>query len=454
MLFLEEYILPECTFTAPSGKIFDCWQLSGTEKTYESGDGYLAESDEDVTFIAVWAEAATIEFYPNGAEGSVISKKIAVGKEYTIPSGDDLFTAPTDKEFDYWFDDMESEQRYAGDVITITDTYYSFTARWKYLEGITYTVTFDSNGGSEVDPQVVNAGTNATKPTDPTKENYTFKGWYSNSTLTTSYSFLLPVTEDITLYAKWELTTYLVAFDSNGGSEVDSQDVVIGETATVPDEPTREDCTFEGWFTDSELTEEYDFDTPVTANIELFAKWSATYSVSGEGFTVFPHTSSETTEYSEVEDRVREINGVSLQIGIYSCYIDDEEHGRGMWIQPCNYGQGYDPQNPPESPVPQETDMGFMANSTPINGFIKSIAITVGPDRYNNGDSNAKLHVLFGTSAMLELTYTGGTTKTYGDSATEVFMAPEGCLYFNISNLSGEEGLTIESIVITYYVNN
>ena len=75
----------------------------------------------------------------------------------------------------------------------------------------TYTVTFDSNGGSDVSSQSLRYGATATKPADPTKTattttKYTFADWYSDSGLTTSFSFDTAIKEDITLYAKWTET--------------------------------------------------------------------------------------------------------------------------------------------------------------------------------------------------------------------------------------------------------
>jgi len=66
-----------------------------------------------------------------------------------------------------------------------------------------FTVTFDSNGGSSVPSQTINSGATATRPTNPTRSGYTFVDWYSNSGLTTVYNFSTPITGNITLYAKW-----------------------------------------------------------------------------------------------------------------------------------------------------------------------------------------------------------------------------------------------------------
>ena len=66
-----------------------------------------------------------------------------------------------------------------------------------------YTVTFESNGGSKIDAQEIEDGAKATKPTDPTKEGYTFDGWYSDKDLKTAFDFATAIEKDTTLYAKW-----------------------------------------------------------------------------------------------------------------------------------------------------------------------------------------------------------------------------------------------------------
>jgi len=133
-----------------------------------------------------------------------------------------------------------------------------------------YTVTFNSNGGSHIDGQIVEAGGTARQPDDPTREGYIFDGWYSDED---EYDFYTPVTANITLYARWKevpLGSFAVTFDSNGGSHIDGQIVESGSTAGQPDDPTREGYNFAGWYSGEEL---YDFDTPVTGSITLYAKW-------------------------------------------------------------------------------------------------------------------------------------------------------------------------------------
>lgn len=88
--------------------------------------------------------------------------------------------------------------------ITVTAYPTANGTHQEYLEGVTsYEVTFDTDGGSSVAKQTVPSGGVATQPANPTKEDYVFNGWYSDSELTEFYNFGTPVTAAITLYAKW-----------------------------------------------------------------------------------------------------------------------------------------------------------------------------------------------------------------------------------------------------------
>lgn len=141
-----------------------------------------------------------------------------------------------------------------------------------------YTVTFNSNGGSEVKAQEVENGKTVAKPTNPTRDGYTFGGWYTDSALTKEYDFKTVVTGNLTLYAKWNkaeevVTKVTVTFNSNGGSEVVSQTVDKGAKVTAPGNPTKDGFTFGGWFTDEALTAPYNFESAVTDNLTLYAKW-------------------------------------------------------------------------------------------------------------------------------------------------------------------------------------
>ena len=138
----------------------------------------------------------------------------------------------------------------------------------------TYTVSFDSVGGSSVDVETADYETPVTKPEDPTKTGYTFGGWYTDEACTNAYDFSQPVTKDMTLHAKWTINTHTVTFDSLEGSPVDVETADYGTPVTKPEDPTKTGYTFGGWYTDEACTKAYDFATPVTGDRILYAKWN------------------------------------------------------------------------------------------------------------------------------------------------------------------------------------
>ena len=137
-----------------------------------------------------------------------------------------------------------------------------------------YTVTFNSNGGSAVKAQTVKNGAKASKPADPAKSGYLFKGWYSDKSLTKAFNFNSTVKSNLTLYAKWEAkATYTVTFNANGGTAVKAQSVSSGAKASKPANPTKAGHAFKGWYSDKSLTKAYDFNSAVKSNLTLYAKW-------------------------------------------------------------------------------------------------------------------------------------------------------------------------------------
>ena len=153
---------------------------------------------------------------------------------------------------------------------------------------ITYTVTFDSDGGSIVPEQIIAEGGKADKPApDPVKAGYDFVYWF-NAADDAEWNFDTVVTADITLKAKWEITTpvvddpvvddpvtYTVTFDSDGGSPVDKQTISEGGKADKPaPDPVKAGFNFVHWF-NAANNAEWNFDTVVTADITLKAKWIA-----------------------------------------------------------------------------------------------------------------------------------------------------------------------------------
>ena len=229
-------------------------------------NGSIIASTASVTY--------SVTYNVNG--GSVVTAQtVASGGTATTP------TAPTKagSTFGGWYSDSNLTTTFSfSTAITANTTLY---AKWT-VNAIDYTVTFSSNGGSAVTAQTVASGGTATTPTAPTKTGSVFGGWYSDSNLTTAFSFSTAITANTTLYAKWTVNPidYTVTFSSNGGSAVIAQTVASGGTATTPTAPTKTGSTFGGWYSDSALTTAFVFTTPITANTTLYAKWSAiTYAV-------------------------------------------------------------------------------------------------------------------------------------------------------------------------------
>ena len=144
-----------------------------------------------------------------------------------------------------------------------------------------YTVTFNAYGGFPTpDEQHVKSGEKAVLPVEPTLKGYIFAFWYlgEDEQNATAYDFDTPVTENITLTAKWNINKYTVTFNSYGGTPVPPvQEVEYGLTATEPAAPEKTGYTFDGWYLGDE---KYDFSAAVEQNITLTAKWEKkTYKV-------------------------------------------------------------------------------------------------------------------------------------------------------------------------------
>ena len=131
-----------------------------------------------------------------------------------------------------------------------------------------YTITFDTNGGSEIAPITQDYGTEITAPDNPTRKGYTFKGWDKEIPET------MPA-ENITVKAQWEINQYTITFDTNGGSEIAPITQDYGTEITAPDNPTRKGYTFKGW--DKEIPE-----TMPAENITITARWKDTEKPTGE----------------------------------------------------------------------------------------------------------------------------------------------------------------------------
>ena len=207
---------------------------------------------ENITVKAQWEiNQYTITFDTNG--GSEIAPITQdYGTEITAPDN------PTRKGYTFMGWDKEIPETMPAENITVK-------AQWEINQ---YTITFDTNGGSEIAPITQDYGTEITAPDNPTRKGYTFKGWDKEIPET------MPA-ENITVKAQWEINQYTITFDTNGGSEIAPITQDYGTEITTPDNPTRKGYTFKGW--DKEIPE-----TMPAENITITARWKDTEKPTGE----------------------------------------------------------------------------------------------------------------------------------------------------------------------------
>ena len=286
------------TFTAPAsdgltrpdgntGSYF-MW-LDGNGKSYEPGDSVPA----DVTELTVqWtAPTYTVTLHANGGtinNGNVTEYTYGVGA--TLPTADDMtYTGHT---FVGWYD---NENLTGSPVTAISNTETGNKEYWAKWEINQYTITFDTNGGSEIAPITQDYGTKITAPADPTRKGYTFKGWDKEIPKT------MPA-ENMTVKAQWEINQYAITFDTNGGSEIAPITQDYGTKITTPADPTRKGYTFKGW--DKEIPE-----TMPAENITVKAQWeinryTITFDTNG-GSEIAPITQDYGTEITAPDNPTR-----------------------------------------------------------------------------------------------------------------------------------------------------
>ena len=208
--------------------------------------------------------------------------KAAVDKKYTSSSkvtGSDGFFYT----FSGW-----NEGTVNGQVVTFTGSWtkgdkdnsqwYTVKYTWAGVpEGVTLPVTLPNDNNTYLGEDAAKAAvdkiyTNGKQVTGSDGFFYTFSGWDDGTVNGQVVTFTGSWTQGDKDPSKW----FTVTFNSNGGSTVASQTVKYNEMATKPNDPTRSGYTFNGWY-DKELKTAYDFSTPVTGNITLYAQWTRNY---------------------------------------------------------------------------------------------------------------------------------------------------------------------------------
>ncbi len=138
-----------------------------------------------------------------------------------------------------------------------------------FEEVTSYTVTFNKNNGTSNDTRTVDAGSKTTRPTDPIKSGYKFKGWTLNGK---TFDFETPINSNIVLVAAWEKEKpkFTVRFNNDDNTEITTQTVEQGSTATKPTDPVKDGYKFVGWLYNHQ---QFSFSTPITEDIVLTAHY-------------------------------------------------------------------------------------------------------------------------------------------------------------------------------------
>ena len=199
--------------------------------------------------------------------------------------------------------DVPSRQGYQFTDWYLDDTKYDFntavtgnmtlTAKWT---ANSYTITFDTDGGSKIDPITQDYGTAITAPADPTKTGYTFAGW------TPAIPETMPA-ENMTIKAKWTVNQFTIAYDLDGGTAESNPGTYTVETDTITlKNPTRPGYTFTGW-SGTGLTGESNLTVTIekgsTGDRSYTAHWRYNGGSSG-GSSSYPITVPDKTENGSV----------------------------------------------------------------------------------------------------------------------------------------------------------
>ena len=209
----------------------------------------------------------TVTFNANGGTVSPANATTGTdGKLTSLPT-----PARTGYTFNGWFTAATGGTAVnTNTVFTQNTTIY---ARWT-ANASAYTITFNANGGT-VSPTTATTGTNGrlTSLPTPARTGYTFNGWFTAATGGNAVNTNTVFTQNTTIYAQWTASTYTVTFNSNNGGANVTETVNYNTKITAPQNPTREGYVFDGWYDDGD--DLFDFDTPITQDLELTAKWTA-----------------------------------------------------------------------------------------------------------------------------------------------------------------------------------
>ena len=275
------------TATEPSeapkrdGYTFTHWSASEDDST--GAYDFLQPVHGRVKLYAQWRQAHIVNLDTNGGDIPYNPETVDDGSNAIKPEVDPNRTGYT---FQYWSTTQDGSSGAYGFNTPVTSD-LTLYAVWQEK---TYTVTFDTGGGSAIEPQTVSWGHKAKRPSaDPTRIGYTFAGWASDENRTKVHNFDAAVEQDTTVYAVWMPesgdSVHTVTYHANYvGVEQDHTVAVFtttGVAVTAPDPtPVLAGYRLDHWSTDQAGADTYDFNAQVTQNLDLYAQWVKIYTVS------------------------------------------------------------------------------------------------------------------------------------------------------------------------------
>jgi uncharacterized repeat protein (TIGR02543 family) len=292
-----------------AGFVFNGWNTDA-----QGGGTVVTEAtivSAGVTYYAQWeavpVNTYVVTFESNGGTFVAPISGIEANGKITLPSDPDK----SEYSFEGWYTDDVTF------TIPFTEGYTvskDMTVYAKWVKPIC-NVYFESNDGSSVDNQTVAPGGTITVPAEPTREGYTFAGWYADYDLTQAFIATTKLTSDITLYAKWTPVsdkTFTVTF-MNGTETVGTQTVPENAKVVEPSEPSKAGYTFVGWYTDAALTSDFVWKTTITKDMTLYAKWEV---VLNEYTVVFMDGQTKLAEQKVVENGTADLSIAPNKTGL------------------------------------------------------------------------------------------------------------------------------------------
>ncbi|MCQ2516547.1 MAG: InlB B-repeat-containing protein, partial [Saccharofermentans sp.] len=260
------------------GYRFDGWFTSTTGGSQITSTTIFT-GDRNQTLYAHWTRTGFVAYFDaNGGSCSFSEIPVTIGQPYgSLPSA-----TREGYTFDGWFTSATGGAGVTSGSVFSGSSDQTIYAHWTARS---YTVSFDSNGGSSIPSISVTYGSPYGSLTTPSRDGYTFDGWYTSSTGGSKIesSSVFRGLDNQTLYAHWTVSSYTVSFDSNGGSGVSSISVSYGSPYGTLTSPSRDGHTFDGWYTSSSGGSRIESSSVFSglANQVLYAHWTPiSYTVS------------------------------------------------------------------------------------------------------------------------------------------------------------------------------